>query len=374
MFELSLRWFVLMIDVSVKVLLLAGVTGLLLAGSRIRNSSLKHAAWLSVLGSLIGLPLLSSAIPAIPIPWALPKEVLKSAPAGPLPTGLVGAVPPLTKPVAVVDFDAIRRVEVPHNNVNVASDRFLRQENSHASMSASVPVNVIATDAEAPGGTIAKEPARTTFHATVWLPIIALVWGIGSLLLLARLVLSIRITRRLVQRSTLLQGTELPRSATLSIFGTHQLPVSFRESSLVFVPLTNGCWRPSILLPTTWHTWSEDKLGHVLVHELTHVRRGDCWTALAAEVVVCLYWFHPLAWWVKRRLAVLAEECCDDAAIGSTGNRAAYARHLLEIASVLCEQPHRLNYAGLAMTRRSQVERRILAILDPNRPLAQRLT
>jgi len=52
------------------------------------------------------------------------------------------------------------------------------------------------------------------------------------------------------------------------------------------------------------------------------------------------------------------------------------ARHLLEIASVLCEKTcgRRLNYAGLAMTRRSQVERRILAILDLNRPLSQRLT
>jgi len=65
MFELLPHWFVLMADVSLKALLLAGVTGLLLAGSRIRNSSLKHAAWLGVLSSLIGLPLLSSVIPAI---------------------------------------------------------------------------------------------------------------------------------------------------------------------------------------------------------------------------------------------------------------------------------------------------------------------
>ena len=372
MFELCLGWFVLMVDVSLKALLLAGVTGLLLAGSRIRNSSLKHAAWLGVLGSLIGLPLVSPLIPAIPIPWSVPNELLNSAPADRTPTAPVGAVPPLQKPIA--ELNAIRRQEFPHGNVNVASEHLLQPENSHVSMTASPPANVIATEADTAAESVTLEPARTTFRAAAWLPIVAWVWGIGSLLLLVRLLLSIGMTRRLVQRSALLQGTELPRGATVSIFGTRRSAVSFRESSLIFVPLTAGWRRPSILLPTTWHSWPEDKLGHVLVHEFAHVRRGDCWTALVAELVVCVYWFHPLAWWLKRHLAMLAEECCDDAAIGTTGDRAAYARHLLEIASVLCESPQRLNYAGLAMTRRLQVERRILAILDPNRPLSQRLT
>jgi hypothetical protein len=104
------------------------------------------------------------------------------------------------------------------------------------------------------------------------------------------------------------------------------------------------------------------------------VRRGDCWTALAAEFVACIYWFHPLAWWLRRQLAALAEECCDDAAIGATGDRTGYARHLLEIASVLCGQPRRAQYVGLAMARRSQVERRIFTILDSSRPLSERLT
>ena len=256
-------------------------------------------------------------------------------------------------------------------------------------MTARAPANGVATEVGASAESIPQEPSGTNSRATAWLSIIAWVWGIVSLPLLVRLALSICLTRRLVQRSTVLQGTDLSRGAAssffgeslfgtsffgASVFGADRSPVSLRESSLIFVPLTTGWRRPCILLPTAWHTWSEEKLGHVLVHELTHVRRGDCWTALAAELVVCLYWFHPLAWWLKRRLAVLAEECCDDAAIGATGNRAAYARHLLEIASLLCDQPRRLNYAGLAMTRRSQVERRIVAILDPNRPLSRRLT
>ena len=67
--EFSLRWLELIIDVSLKAVLLAVVTGLLLAVTRIRNSTWKHAAWLGVLVALLGLPLLSPVIPAIPIPW-----------------------------------------------------------------------------------------------------------------------------------------------------------------------------------------------------------------------------------------------------------------------------------------------------------------
>ena len=40
----------------------------------------------------------------------------------------------------------------------------------------------------------------------------------------------------------------------------------------------------------------------VLAHERMHVQRADCLVALIAEINCCLYWFHPLAWWLKRHL------------------------------------------------------------------------
>src|SRR5205823_6600853 len=120
----------------------------------------------------------------IPIPWSLSNELLKSAPARPSPMGSVGTVPPSTKPVAIVDGNAIRREEIPRGNVIVGTDRLLQPEHSHASTTASVPANVIATEVEASAESIAREPARMAFAARVWLPIIALVWVVGALLLL----------------------------------------------------------------------------------------------------------------------------------------------------------------------------------------------
>jgi protocatechuate 3,4-dioxygenase beta subunit len=96
--------------------------------------------------------------------------------------------------------------------------------------------------------------------------------------------------------------------------------------------------------------------------------------ALAAEMNCCLYWFHPLAWWLKQQLAALAEQACDDAAINSIGNRTQYARHLLEVAAAVARERGRLVPYGVSMARRTSIESRILAILDFTRPLSQRLT
>lgn len=362
MFELSLHWFVLMIDVSLKATLLAGVTGVLLIGWRVRSSSLKHAAWLGVLSALIGLPLLSPVLPRIPIPLPLRPASWLASPVSleypSMPTIPNGSSPEFTT-----------QDERKSEPATSAIDQQL--PSSPAIGATAAPV----TDSAALGRASPRAlPATSVPPAAPWMPVLALIWAMGTLLFCARLALAISLTGRLVNRATPIPGTELPARAALTVLEVNQHPVSLRESPLIFVPLTTGWWRPSILLPAAWTAWSPEKLGHVLVHEFTHIRRGDCWTAVAAEFVACVYWFHPLAWWLRQRLSALAEECCDDAAIGATGDRASYARHLLEIASVLCNQHRRLDYAGLAMAKHSQVERRILTILDADRPLSQRLT
>ena len=123
--------------------------------------------------------------------------------------------------------------------------------------------------------------------------------------------------------------------------------------------LTVGTFAPQILLPTDWRHWPAEKLLAVIAHEQMHVQRADCAVALIAEINCCLYWFHPLAWWLKQQLSALAEQACDDAAIDSTGDRTHYARHLLEVAAQVSRQRGRLVPAGVSMARRTSVETRI---------------
>jgi hypothetical protein len=94
------------------------------------------------------------------------------------------------------------------------------------------------------------------------------------------------------------------------------------------------CWsgRPQLVLPTTPLALRFD-WGAVLRHELAHVRRRDAWAALLAELVVVVLWWHPLAWYVRRRLRLAAEFACDDWALASGASAADYVETLLELRS-----------------------------------------
>ncbi len=49
----------------------------------------------------------------------------------------------------------------------------------------------------------------------------------------------------------------------------------------------------------------------ILCHELAHLKRKDHWVYWAQQIAGVLYWWHPLLWWVRRRLDEEAELCCD---------------------------------------------------------------
>jgi hypothetical protein len=105
-----------------------------------------------------------------------------------------------------------------------------------------------------------------------------------------------------------------------------------RESANVSIPFTAGWSEPAIVLPARWRTWDEFKLRSILLHELGHVRRQDWATSVAAAINRAVFWCHPQAWWLERKLAALAEEACDSAAIASKTDEQRYAGVLLEFA------------------------------------------
>ncbi|HTX37225.1 MAG TPA: M56 family metallopeptidase [Bryobacteraceae bacterium] len=146
------------------------------------------------------------------------------------------------------------------------------------------------------------------------------------------------------------------------------------ESSWISVPLTVGWFHPRILLPVGWQAWESIKLQAVLVHERNHIRRGDWAIALLAAVNRSLYWFNPLAWWLERRLAALAEEACDDAALLALGQRESYAQALLDMAAAVKTGQGRLVWDAMAMAKGKEVRMRIERILDDNRQIPRGLT
>jgi GWxTD domain-containing protein len=110
-------------------------------------------------------------------------------------------------------------------------------------------------------------------------------------------------------------------------------PLNGRLTSAdIATPLTVGLFKPRVLMPEGWDGWPAGRLAAVLDHERAHVCRRDPlvqWLALLNRAV---FWFHPLAWWLERRLATLAEEACDAAVLGRGHAPDAYSEHLLDLA------------------------------------------
>jgi beta-lactamase regulating signal transducer with metallopeptidase domain len=139
------------------------------------------------------------------------------------------------------------------------------------------------------------------------------------------------------------------------------------ESDLFVAPGSVGCLRTRILLPRAWRDWDALKLRAVLAHERAHVRRRDWLIRIAAHVNVCIFWFHPLAWWTERELARLAEEACDDAAVREMEDREEYAATLVDIARAAAAGAGVLNWRVISMARESNVIRRVNRILSQRR-------
>jgi beta-lactamase regulating signal transducer with metallopeptidase domain len=112
------------------------------------------------------------------------------------------------------------------------------------------------------------------------------------------------------------------------------------------------------------------QLQAVLAHELCHIRYRDNLTAAIHMFVETVFWFHPLVWWMGRRLIVEREAACDEAVIAAGGDPETYASGLLQVCRFYLES--RLDCA--AGVARADLEKRIERIMTPRSGKASRVT
>jgi beta-lactamase regulating signal transducer with metallopeptidase domain/tetratricopeptide (TPR) repeat protein len=140
--------------------------------------------------------------------------------------------------------------------------------------------------------------------------------------------------------------------------------VRLLQSSRVSVPVVWGVFRPVLMLPEDATSWSEERMRVVLLHELAHLKRVDGISLILTRIAVSLFWFHPLAWSLERAGRNECERACDDLVLASGTRPSDYADHLLGIARTMpAFDPFRA--VTLAMSRKSQLEGRLLSILQP---------
>lgn len=146
-------------------------------------------------------------------------------------------------------------------------------------------------------------------------------------------------------------------------------PFETRMSRAIAAPTTFGWPRTVVLLPENWTFWDETKLRAVLLHEGAHVARGDFIFNVLAQVHVALFWFSPVSWLLKDRLARAGEEASDDRALDVFADNAAYAEVLLSFAS---QRAPRLS-AALAVPMAESAAARIERALDHDPTASRRI-
>ncbi len=191
------------------------------------------------------------------------------------------------------------------------------------------------------GGPAADTRVRPGVRPTIpWQGILGCCYVAGAIVMLARLLTGLTLTWRLWRAAR---------------------PVArgVRSSEALAAPVTFGS---TVLLPAECVDWNPAMRQAVLAHERSHVEHADFYIQLLASLYRAAFWFNPLAWWLRNRLAELAETRSDDAAMANFPDRALdralYAGILLDFSKKVQRVP-----VAVAMARPAAVARRVERIL-----------
>jgi beta-lactamase regulating signal transducer with metallopeptidase domain len=189
----------------------------------------------------------------------------------------------------------------------------------------------------------------------------ALLWMLVAAGVLARLM------RSAFRLRSITAGAEAPSPRLVALLKGVQnttAPVRLLQSDRVSVPMVWGVRAGTLLLPSSAETWSDEELRATFVHELGHLQRLDYVSLALMNVVAALLWFQPQVWLARRQALLQGERACDDLVLRAGERPSAYASHLLQVARQVRRREPLAEL--LAMSRPSQLEGRMVAILSPS--------
>jgi bla regulator protein blaR1 len=137
-------------------------------------------------------------------------------------------------------------------------------------------------------------------------------------------------------------------------------PIEIRASSASLEPGICGIARPVLLWPRGISgCLSDAQIEAIIAHELSHVRRRDNLAAAIHMLVEAIFWFHPLVWWIGKRLVAERERACDEQVLEFGSERAVYAESILKT----CEFCSGFSLACVSGVTGADLERRIIRVM-----------
>lgn len=341
------------LGILLRVTVILSVAMLCVFPLRRSSAALRHSVWtVSLVGTLL-LPLFYGFFPAWH--WAvLPKQPSTVTPV----VASAATKEPIKTPRAttsLTEFSDTMIVPLPIQK-QFSPDAF-------PAVSDSIP----AKNEETVLQTVTPMPDLPAESMWSWPRLLLLAWSVGTSLGLAWLGIGVVGAWHIARRARPVTDPTWNRLLDRLLTACHfHRTVSVRECSRISVPMTWGLRRPVILIPADSVNWSEETRRSVLLHELGHIRRGDCLTHLLGRLACMVYWFHPLVWLAAQKSRKASEQAADDMVLASDIAPPDYANHLVDIAAQLHGRPL-FGHVALPMATPSDLETRVLAILDPHR-------
>ncbi len=357
-----------------RTLALAAAAGLGLTAFRVKATNVRLITWTVVLYSSLAMPLLGWVLPSLPVPTpSFVQSIVRSV----RQNRNFHATAEQASARGSSPAKAAKRRKNAAQGVSLGiaqdMDRPLRGQRLTLAQAATLAAaGVHASPSLLPSETPMTEappvPAATSksFSASIpWSAVAAGIYLAVALFLLMRFFVGLVFSRRLLQASQIIDEPRLiVRLAYQGRASGMAIVPSAAESEFISVPVTMGALRSTILLPAAWREWDEAKLNAVVAHEVSHVARHDAFTQRLSLLHRAIFWFSPLAWWLDRHLANLAEQASDEAALSWGADRKHYATTLLEFFEALQATPGRVWWQGVSMAKAGQAEKRVDRILS----------
>jgi len=169
-----------------------------------------------------------------------------------------------------------------------------------------------------------------------------------------------RIAKVVEEAQPLLEGREIEALRRMERTANTPRRIEILSSRDSMEPGLCGIVHPVLLWPEgiSQHL-DEAHLESVLAHEVCHVQRRDNLTSVVHMLVEAIFWFHPLVWWMERRLVDERERACDESVLEVCSRPQVYAESLLKVCEFCVASP----LACISGTTGADLKRRIGQIM-----------
>jgi beta-lactamase regulating signal transducer with metallopeptidase domain len=199
------------------------------------------------------------------------------------------------------------------------------------------------------------------------LPTIVMLWAAGACTLSLRMGVGLLWIQRLrgTPQAPMQREWQARLDALAQRFGLRRA-VALRLVATLASPVSAGWWRPVVLLPAgLLARMPIDLVEALLAHELAHIKRHDYLVNLLQNLAEALLFYHPVTWWLSRRIRIEREHIADGLAAEVTGQPRRLALALSELAEWSCSHtvapssPHlaQAAHGGHLMSRIEQLVR-----------------